>query len=120
MSTINWIPPNAPQRIMLSRKKGFNLQRASQELNGLDAVNCARPGRWGNPFVVGEHVKDAAGACRKFRALLKARKTPGLSLADIRVELGGKNLACWCKFGEPCHCNVLLMIANGAQDFGDI
>jgi len=26
--------------------------------------------------------------------------------------LRGKNLACWCKPGEPCHADVLLEIAN--------
>lgn len=30
----------------------------------------------------------------------------------IRKELKGKNLACWCKEGESCHCNILLRIAN--------
>jgi hypothetical protein len=27
-------------------------------------------------------------------------------------ELRGKNLACWCKPGEPCHADVLLELAN--------
>lgn len=27
-------------------------------------------------------------------------------------ELRGKNLACWCKPGKPCHADVLLEIAN--------
>lgn len=27
-------------------------------------------------------------------------------------ELKGKNLACWCKEGEPCHADVLLELAN--------
>jgi hypothetical protein len=31
----------------------------------------------------------------------------------IRAELAGKNLACWCKPGEPCHADVLLALANG-------
>ena len=41
-----------PQRIQLSRKKGFNLQSVSMALNGLPAVKCTRPGKWGNPFKV--------------------------------------------------------------------
>jgi hypothetical protein len=28
------------------------------------------------------------------------------------AELKGKNLACWCKLGTPCHADVLLKIAN--------
>ena len=38
----------APVRMRLSRAKGFNLQAASRAINGLPAVNCARPGKWGN------------------------------------------------------------------------
>ena len=30
----------------------------------------------------------------------------------LRIDLAGKNLACWCKPGEPCHADVLLEIAN--------
>ena len=33
---------------------------------------------------------------------------------EIRCELAGKDLACWCKPGDPCHADVLLEIANGA------
>jgi hypothetical protein len=35
------------------------------------------------------------------------------ALAAIRRELRGKDLACWCKPGEPCHADVLLELANG-------
>ena len=31
---------------------------------------------------------------------------------DAIAALRGKNLACWCKPGEPCHADVLLEIAN--------
>jgi len=31
---------------------------------------------------------------------------------DRFEELRGKNLACWCKIGEPCHADILLKIAN--------
>jgi hypothetical protein len=27
-------------------------------------------------------------------------------------ELRGKNLACWCPIGSPCHADVLLELAN--------
>jgi hypothetical protein len=30
---------------------------------------------------------------------------------DIR-QLRGKNLACWCKPGQPCHADILLELAN--------
>lgn len=42
---------------------------------------------------------------------VKAGEAP--SLEDIRAELRGKNLACWCPLDQPCHADVLLEIANG-------
>lgn len=38
---------------------------------------------------------------------------PPPSLAEIREHLRGRNLACWCKIGDPCHADVLLELANG-------
>lgn len=35
------------------------------------------------------------------------------SIERIKAELRGKNLACWCRPGDPCHADVLLEIANG-------
>jgi hypothetical protein len=32
--------------------------------------------------------------------------------AEYVSILRGKNLACWCKPGEPCHADVLLELAN--------
>lgn len=43
-----------PVRLQLSRRKGFSLQELSRKTNGLEAVNVARPSKWGNPFKVGE------------------------------------------------------------------
>jgi len=34
------------------------------------------------------------------------------SLDEIRANLRGHNLACWCKPGEPCHADVLIEMAN--------
>ena len=34
------------------------------------------------------------------------------SVERIRKELAGKNLACWCKPGTPCHADVLLELAT--------
>ena len=45
----------APVRLQLSRRKGFDFQQHSLATNGLPAVNVARPGDHGNPFVVGKH-----------------------------------------------------------------
>lgn len=34
------------------------------------------------------------------------------SLDEIKTELRGKNLACWCHLDRPCHADVLLELAN--------
>jgi len=35
-----------------------------------------------------------------------------IALENLRKELKGKNLACWCKLTEKCHADILLKIAN--------
>lgn len=35
-----------------------------------------------------------------------------VTLDDIRRELAGRDLMCWCRTGQPCHADVLLEIAN--------
>lgn len=32
---------------------------------------------------------------------------------EVRTELAGLDLACWCPLDQPCHADVLLDIANG-------
>lgn len=93
-----------PQRIQLRRTKGWRMPP--------NTVNVARPSRWGNPHRVGwcprcgaEHTLDEAIA--EFRAEVEDC-TPFIALEALR----GKNLACWCRPGDPCHADVLLEIAN--------
>ncbi|MGG7510939.1 DUF4326 domain-containing protein [Plantibacter sp. YIM 135249] len=40
------------------------------------------------------------------------RPTKRPNLRDVRAELAGKDLACWCPLDQPCHADVLLKIAN--------
>lgn len=35
-----------------------------------------------------------------------------ITVDDVRRELAGKDLACWCKSWDPCHADVLLEVAN--------
>jgi hypothetical protein len=88
-----------------------------------NTVTVARPGPWGNPFIVGKHG-DAAYCVDLYKALLaglmRVGRDPDIEalertrrfVADNAAELTGKNLACWCKLGAPCHADVLLKIAN--------
>lgn len=106
-----------PQRIQLSRKAGFNLQAVSLKLNGLPAVNCARPSRWGNPFVIkfDPHTDYSPQTAAEAVKMYRAHVDKGFMRIKIRNELRGKNLACWCKLSEPCHCIPLLEIANSEK-----
>lgn len=91
-----------PVRIQLSRRKGFKLQAVSKAINGLEAVKVDRSTKWGNPAI----SDDAALAVGLFRTWIKSKRV------DVARDLRGKNLACWCKPGTPCHADVLLKLAN--------
>lgn len=43
---------------------------------------------------------------------------PAPSIKIICEELAGKNLACFCEPGEPCHADVLIELANAPQSSG--
>lgn len=111
-----------PERIQLRRTKGWRLPP--------NAKSVARPGPWGNPFRVGDELQaftvrpdretgwgctmpiTAELAVAMFRAWQLCRPE---NLAEIRAELAGFDLACWCKLGDPCHADVLLELANGGE-----
>jgi hypothetical protein len=38
-----------------------------------------------------------------------------VTVEEIRAELAGKDLACWCSLDQPCHADVLLDIANASE-----
>jgi hypothetical protein len=116
---------STPIRIQLSRRKGFDPQALSRKFNGLDAVKVSRPGRWGNPFVVSTRLKPSMpvgadyitvqsieDAVETFREFLLQH--PEL-IEEARRDLRGKNLACWCAHGQPCHADVLLELVNSPE-----
>lgn len=110
-------PNTKPQRIQMSRRRGFNLQKVSMALNGLPAVNCARPSKWGNPFVVqfDPHPDYSPQTAEEAVKMYRGYMDKGLMRIAIRSELRGKNLACWCPLSQVCHCDVLLAISNGSE-----
>ena len=112
-----------PVRIALSRRAGFDLQALSKSLNGLPAHSVARPGPWGNPFTIaavmddtglGKEAAQAEAVARYGRWISGALEGPKAppEIKAIRAELGGRNLACWCRAGTPCHVDALLELAN--------
>jgi hypothetical protein len=120
-------------RVRLRRTKGWRLPEG--------AVVVARPTRWGNPFRVvhaGRRVEvrrstgtgheeqlGSAESVADGRALAVALFEQALhagelayGVADVRRELAGRHLACWCPLEDaegkrvPCHADVLLEVAN--------
>lgn len=117
----------APKRIQLSRKAGWRMPP--------NTVKVDRTTKWGNPFTVSwveisgkagtttvyrvedvEHVFNTwygaiSASVEKFRARLE-HPSMATARANLRAELAGKNLACWCKPDQPCHADVLLELAS--------
>lgn len=106
-----------PDRVRLSRKKGWKLPP--------NTVSVARPGRWGNPFSVVPDAEPGTPVGRRYTAMPSVAEAvaafrrwvedspEGQRLAaEARETLRGKNLACWCPLDGPCHAEVLLDIAN--------
>lgn len=107
-----------PRRIRLSRARGWRLPD--------NAVNCARPGKWGNIFIVGRDGTRAQcvaklivlqqgfvalhGPVSVDDQLAMWRRLRPRSIAALQ----GHDLACWCPLDdEPCHCDLYLHLANG-------
>ena len=93
-----------PQRIQLSRKAGWRMPE-----NTVVVSRHRGSPDWGNPFRIGVDG-DAQQCVDKFRAMWM-KSTPE-EIHTMTAPLRGKNLACWCRPGSPCHADVLLEIAN--------
>lgn len=116
----------APKRIQLQRSKGWRLPA--------NTVKVDRTTAFGNPYRVGQPVdmkqarrwgweispagrkivcEDAAEAVHRFdHALMR-----DVAIHDhLRKKLGGRDLACWCDAGDPCHCVPLLFVANSKPE----
>lgn len=81
------------------------------------AVPVVRPSRWGNPHRVGacsvcRSSHTAAEAVALYAADLLAGRL-SISVDDVRRELAGRDLACWCAPNATCHADVLLNIDSG-------
>ncbi len=120
---------HVPRRIQRKRTKGWRMPE--------NTVYVGRPGKWGNPFVVGHPYTQTqavvafhkmlhghVGADLQLSAVVSYARKLGLDeqyaaqsgpadiVEKIKAELRGKNLACFCRLDLPCHADVLLEIAN--------
>lgn len=109
-----------PKRIQLSRKKGWRLPA--------NTVVVSRPSKWGNPHRLQKYGKRESPELMMMDAMHGVSITPEATVNHFRrdlktpegrilcraakKELRGKNLACWCKPGAPCHADVWLEVAN--------
>lgn len=103
-----------PKRIQRRRVKGWTMPKG--------AIYVGRPSKYGNPMHVGMFRGfTRADAVEHFERWLNGDvhiNVPqgplhGKKLAaDAKVELRGKDLACWCSLSEKCHADVLLKLAN--------
>ena len=93
-----------PKRIQRTRVKGWKTSP--------NTVYVGRNSKWSNPYRVGEIGPDGdipknIEECVDMFDLHIWRREE-----EIKKELKGKNLACWCPLGQPCHADILLKIAN--------
>lgn len=123
---------NTPHGVQLSRAAGWRMPP--------NTISVARPTLWGNPHYVSkwrdaktcvalfedtvrgvwdpkktDHLPPAwqQGSYREREDwLARWRKRAGALPIERIEELRGKNLACWCRIGDPCHRDVLLRLAN--------
>lgn len=104
-------------RIRLSRARGWRKPPGT--------IVVARPGPWGNPFIVGKYG-TAAECVAQFTLLAQgfidigspqactdAQIATATRIRDHIHDLAGHDLGCWCQLGKPCHADVLLDIAAG-------
>ena len=94
----------SPARIQLRRSKGWRKPEG--------VIVVARPSGWGNPHRIAEPTPEAhQAAVERFHADLLAGRL-SFTIDDVRLALGGHDLACWCAPGLACHADVLLEVAN--------
>ena len=96
-----------PHRVVRRRAKDWKMPA--------NTVYVGRPTLWGNPFTVGaEMIGGKKLTAAKAVALYRQYARGAFHERDLRACLRGKNLACWCPLGQPCHADVLLEMANPA------
>lgn len=85
-----------------------------------NTVSVCRPGPWGNPFGVHPDEGGQEQAVELYDEWLGGcwpntepdrRDWILMHLHTLR----GKNLACFCKEGTPCHADVLIRLANAPR-----
>lgn len=105
-----------PKRIQLRRTKGWKIPPGT--------IKVDRSTRFGNRYIINDNpvlhvdgklhdVSDAATSVRLHLEELQywASRNPRM-VQELLAPLRGKDLACWCKPGEPCHADNYILMAN--------
>ena len=113
-ATVSGAASGSPCRVQLSRRKGWRMPA--------NTVKVDRTTRWGNPFACLPfeecrrrglwYAPNREAAVKHFEIWLSA----GGFGPTWKDQLRGKNLACWCKPGTPCHAETLLRLANDSRE----
>ena len=93
---------DTPQRIQRKRTRGWRMPEG--------AVIVTRPTKWGNPFKVTAE-RSRREVVVAYRIWIEMPGQQDLR-NEIKRELRGHDLVCWCRLDEPCHADGLLRIAN--------
>jgi hypothetical protein len=100
-----------PRRFQRSRRKGH------REPQGV--IYVGRPTVYGNPHRVEGIAPRGTPVNDEHRRIAVQRYEDDLlhgrlqvSVDDVKRELRGRHLSCWCALGSPCHADVLLRHAN--------
>lgn len=125
-----------PERFHLSRRKGWRMPENGRKVDRstrwgnpwrILASPTEQEQRDGYVYIVQHQATGWAGragfaelypaaefAVERFRVALLHPFHPGLdfSCMDVRRELAGFDLGCWCHDDFPCHAAVLLEAAN--------
>jgi hypothetical protein len=71
---------------------------------------CDRSSRWGNKLFDWRILGRAEASRLYGEALTQGRLS--FTVEDVRRELRGRPLGCFCPLDEPCHVDILLRVAN--------
>lgn len=93
-----------PRRIQRRRERGWRQPQ--------NAIYVGRPSKWGNPF--DNPRMSTEERVRRYRQALLSGQLD-VTVEEVRRELRGRDLACWCPLDRPCHADVLLEVA-GTED----
>lgn len=118
----------APGRIQRRRVNGWRMPEGSRYVG--------RGSEWGNPFVVGAraiiqtpsiYAPPAQRASSWYTVEITISPESAVALhrawvlerpaqvEQIRAEMAGQDLVCWCALDKPCHADTYLEIANGGD-----